>query len=66
MQPFYIVCCVSIANALIWDGPKSTDAASLVTPSISPKPTKVAKFGKRDAWPASFCGFVGGISCQFL
>lgn len=51
---------LSVVSALEWKGPKSTDGAAVVTASISPKPTVVAELVKRDAWPASYCGFVGG------
>jgi hypothetical protein len=66
MRPFCLISGLGLASAIKWDGPKPTNPASLVTASISPKPTKVAELVKRDAWPASFCGFVGGISCKML
>ena len=56
---------LSITNAVQWDGPKPTDAAALVTASISPRPTVVAELVKRDAWPASYCGFIGGTMSEF-
>ncbi|KAK0130131.1 hypothetical protein ONS96_000658 [Cadophora gregata f. sp. sojae] len=64
MRPLHIVLSLGLAAAVIWDGPKSTDPANLITASISPKPTQATELvrRKRDAWPASFCGFVGGIS----
>ncbi|KAH6694939.1 hypothetical protein BKA61DRAFT_623722 [Leptodontidium sp. MPI-SDFR-AT-0119] len=62
MRPFCVISGLGLASAIIWDGPKPTNPASLVTASVSPKPTEVAELVKRDAWPASFCGFVGGIS----
>lgn len=66
MRPFCVISGLGLASAIIWDGPKPTNPASLVTASVSPKPTEVAELVKRDAWPASFCGFVGGISCRSL
>jgi hypothetical protein len=58
-------------EALEWRGPKATgvgtqsEEAALVTPGISPRPTVVAELVKRDAWPVSYCGFVGGLMCTF-
>ncbi|PVH77187.1 hypothetical protein DL98DRAFT_535077 [Cadophora sp. DSE1049] len=62
MRPLHIVFGLGLAAAIKWDGPKPTNPASLVTANTSPRPTEVAELVKRDAWPASFCGFVGGIS----
>ncbi|KAL2059953.1 hypothetical protein VTL71DRAFT_10108 [Oculimacula yallundae] len=62
MRLYHILSSLGVAAAIVWDGPKATNPASLVTASISPRPTKVAELVKRDVWPASFCGFVGGIS----
>jgi hypothetical protein len=54
---------IAFVNALKWDGPKST--GTFITASSSPRPTEeAAELIKRDAWPVSYCGFVGGIECK--
>jgi hypothetical protein len=51
----------SLVFALNLNGPRSTDKASVITANYNPRPTEVAKLIKRDPWPASYCGFIGGI-----
>jgi hypothetical protein len=54
---------VAFVSALKWDGPKST--GTFTTASSSPRPTEAAaELIKRDAWPVSYCGFIGGIECK--
>jgi hypothetical protein len=57
---------IIVVSAVKWEGAKSTNGASLVTASINPRPTAIAELVKRDAWPASYCGFIGGTFCRFL
>jgi hypothetical protein len=60
-----ILCQIAFVSALKWNGRKSTD--NLITASSSPRPTEAAAgLIKRDAWPASYCGFVGGIESKIL
>jgi hypothetical protein len=57
---------INVVSAVKWEGAKSTNGATLVTASINPTPTAIEELIKRDAWPASYCGFVGGTSCRCL
>jgi hypothetical protein len=58
-----ILCQITFVSALKWNGPKST--GTFVTASSSPRPAEAAaELIKRDAWPASYCGFVGGIESK--
>ena len=54
---------INVASAVKWEGAKSTNGANLVT-STNPRPTAIAELVKRDAWPVSYCGFIGGTSCR--
>lgn len=55
---------INVVSAIKWEGAKSTNGASLVIASINPRPTALAELVKRDAWPASYCGFAGGNECR--
>jgi hypothetical protein len=65
-QSLGVLQAINIVSAVKWEGPKSTAGGSTATLSANYEPTAVAEVMKRDSWPPSYCGFIGGTSCRFL